>query len=294
MDNQFYITLKSNSSIDYFPNNTASKFKVKLANQINLEDRWEVAITEITYPHTWQNLTQSTRCKFIFERLEDQAEWGHDLEDLDSAIIDDLNENEENEAAYNMIDITIPSGYYSSADRLLNAMGHKIWRIAKDEFSIVKNLATFDYDDISDQILIRLHPNGVFYFENNSIAEMLGLQPSYSLGDTPIYQSPIVSKADYNPFEFFKPKQMFIYCDLVQPQFIGTQLLPIIRQFITGTEHGKLETKTFEKLYYMPVAQKTINTIEINLLDDTSQFINFQNESIVTCMLHFRKCGLII
>ena len=99
MDNQFYITLKSNSSIDYFPNNNASKFKVKLANQINLDDKWELAITEITYPHTWQNLTQSTPCKFIFERLEDQAEWGHDLEYLDSAIIDDLNVNEENESS---------------------------------------------------------------------------------------------------------------------------------------------------------------------------------------------------
>ena len=72
MDNQFYITLKRNSSIDYFPNNNASKVKVKLANQINLEDRWEVAQTEITYHHTWQNVTEQTHCTFLFEKTDEE------------------------------------------------------------------------------------------------------------------------------------------------------------------------------------------------------------------------------
>ncbi len=114
------------------------------------------------------------------------------------------------------------------------------------------------------------------------------------LDGVPIYESPISSKHDYNGFIYLKPKQMFIYCDIIQPQYIGSQLLPIIRQFITGSEHGVVETRIFEKLYYLPVSEKTINTIEINLLDDSSEFIKFQNDSVITCMLHFRKCGLII
>ena len=72
MDNQFYITLKSNSSTDYYPNNKASKFKVKLATQIDLSDRWEMALTEITYHHTWQNVTEQTHCTFLFEKTDEE------------------------------------------------------------------------------------------------------------------------------------------------------------------------------------------------------------------------------
>ena len=52
----FYITLPSNASQDIFKANTISDFGMDLAWTIDLEGEWEVALTEISYPHSWLNL----------------------------------------------------------------------------------------------------------------------------------------------------------------------------------------------------------------------------------------------
>ena len=47
----FYVTLPSDSSEHYFPQNTIANFKTKLATPIELEPhRWEVGLVEISYP----------------------------------------------------------------------------------------------------------------------------------------------------------------------------------------------------------------------------------------------------
>jgi hypothetical protein len=49
----FYVTLPSNSSMHYFPNNTCSNFVTKLKIPIQLEGSYEVALTEVTLPFNW-------------------------------------------------------------------------------------------------------------------------------------------------------------------------------------------------------------------------------------------------
>ena len=56
MTSQFYLTLPSNSSIEYFPVNTLTNFKTKLAQPVELTGDWEVALAELQYPHSWYNL----------------------------------------------------------------------------------------------------------------------------------------------------------------------------------------------------------------------------------------------
>ncbi|KAL7382483.1 hypothetical protein ABVT39_023224 [Epinephelus coioides] len=54
----FYITLPSNASAHVFKNNTGSSFHVVLAQHIDLEGPWQVALMEISYLHTWHNIPQ--------------------------------------------------------------------------------------------------------------------------------------------------------------------------------------------------------------------------------------------
>ena len=52
-----YITLPSNSSLQYFPQNSLTQFKTKLAKQIiHDESKCEVALAEISFPKTWVNV----------------------------------------------------------------------------------------------------------------------------------------------------------------------------------------------------------------------------------------------
>ena len=55
---QFYLHLPSNSSLDKFPHNTLTEYRVSLPQTLNLTGEWEVALTEIHYPHSWNNIQQ--------------------------------------------------------------------------------------------------------------------------------------------------------------------------------------------------------------------------------------------
>ena len=59
----FAVELVSNASFDCYPNNTLSSFTNFLPEQINLDGEWEVAITELSYPSLYQNITED---KFFY------------------------------------------------------------------------------------------------------------------------------------------------------------------------------------------------------------------------------------
>ena len=67
MATQFYLILPSSSSIAYFPNNTVANFRVKLVETIVLPEPWEVALTELHYPHTWSTLRRGVQQTFLYK-----------------------------------------------------------------------------------------------------------------------------------------------------------------------------------------------------------------------------------
>ena len=58
----FTIELVSNASAQLFPDNTLSFFTNFLPGQLNLNGQWEVAISEISYPTMYQNVTGGNLC----------------------------------------------------------------------------------------------------------------------------------------------------------------------------------------------------------------------------------------
>ena len=54
----FTMELVSNATSQLFPNNTLSSFTNFLPEQVNLDGQWEVAISEISYPSMYQNVTE--------------------------------------------------------------------------------------------------------------------------------------------------------------------------------------------------------------------------------------------
>jgi len=59
MANNFYVTLPSNASMKYFPDNTQSNWITLMNPPIELTDDWEVGLSEIHIPTTWQNINLS-------------------------------------------------------------------------------------------------------------------------------------------------------------------------------------------------------------------------------------------
>ena len=83
----FTIELVSNASSQLFPNNTLSSFTNFLREQVNLDGESEVAISEISYPSMYQNVTEG---KFMFydENLSKTTEAYYLEPGLDSSITD--------------------------------------------------------------------------------------------------------------------------------------------------------------------------------------------------------------
>ena len=54
-----FLVLPSNSSIDVFPDNKTSDFKVQLPKSVSLEGSWECGLAEIQYPRSWYTMSQS-------------------------------------------------------------------------------------------------------------------------------------------------------------------------------------------------------------------------------------------
>jgi hypothetical protein len=51
-----YLTLPSNSSMNYFPSNTLTHYTTKLPKIMDLDGTWQIGLAEIHYPHSWYNV----------------------------------------------------------------------------------------------------------------------------------------------------------------------------------------------------------------------------------------------
>ena len=59
----FYLTLPSNSSMQIYPSNTVTNFITQLPNSFFLDGDWEVGLSDIQYPYTWNNNIRSGKSK---------------------------------------------------------------------------------------------------------------------------------------------------------------------------------------------------------------------------------------
>ena len=66
MESEFYVTLPSNSFMEYFPDNRTSNFVTKLSRTLQLDGEWEVGLAEIDYPHTWYNICEEKNSGEIY------------------------------------------------------------------------------------------------------------------------------------------------------------------------------------------------------------------------------------
>ena len=73
MSSSFYVVVASDASIDQYPENTPSSFKMQLPSQLHLSEDWEVAMTHIIYPHTWENIL-SNQVSYLL-RYNGEKEW---------------------------------------------------------------------------------------------------------------------------------------------------------------------------------------------------------------------------
>src|SRR5437867_2673758 len=110
---QFYLTLPSNSSQEYFPDNTKTEFRTKLSSTIELSNEWEVGLAEIMFPRSWYTVPM-TGTVIVVDYRECDAKWRSDkLRKLQND--EELTEEEEEDS---IVEIKLRGGFYQTMEEV--------------------------------------------------------------------------------------------------------------------------------------------------------------------------------
>jgi hypothetical protein len=81
---------------------------------------------------------------------------------------------------------------------------------------------------------------------------------------------------------------IFLYTDIIQPQVVGSSLVPMLRMINIRGDDGEAVTDVFQTPYYMELSRNTIENITIVVCDEFGNEIPF-DKGIFTTTLHFRR-----
>ena len=139
MEGQFYITLPSNSSLEIYPKNTLADFTVHLLQSLDLGGDWVVGLSEIQYPHTWNNVRKLSNAFY--------ARWGKE------AMVERYE---------------VPDGYYKSVNQVLDSMKNQMDEKRRNDLVI-------SYDDVTRRVTIDVK-NNLEILLGDGLASLLGFE----------------------------------------------------------------------------------------------------------------------
>ena len=149
---QFYLHLPSNGSLDKFPNTTLTEYRVCLPQTISLTGDWEVALTDIHYPHSWNNVQGDIRNQFYVRNQELSGVWEV---------------------------LIIPPRHYSSITDVIAKMNEVI-----SEDDRFKDDVQFSFDSLNRKVTVYLQNGAELYFSD--IGQMLGFSSNTRISSTSI------------------------------------------------------------------------------------------------------------
>ena len=242
--NEFYVTLPSNSSFDYYPSNTLSDFTTKLFKPIDLSGEWEVALTEISFPLSYYNITEP------FNEIFYSGDG----------------------SGLNADTIRVPPGYYNDLDELFLTMHELLNSLGKSNIKLV-------LDKNTQKVSVKLK-NDAFIQFHPELAAMLGFVEkrndllSFRLLRTHEANLPI----DLNAGMY----SLYLYTDIIEDQIIGDAFAPLLRiVHMDKKGSGDVVTRTYQSPHFVKVRMKHFDTITVRIRRDTGEKIRFQRGKIV-------------
>lgn len=248
----FHVTLPSDSSLETYPNNTASRFTVRLPDRVELDGDYEVGLAELMYPHTWFNFDNSNERFHIFNRLRENQ----------------------------MKKYVFRSGYYPDAVTFAHSLNQQIIK-ALTEAEHYNPVVRFSFDPSTLKMSLQYNSRQWIIFTSNFL-EYLGFTRMMSFNP----KTPTVAN---EVFDIHQGRNLFyVYCDVAAHSIVGDIVTPLLRVCNTSGADGKVVRTTFTHPHYVPVAQTDFQTIEINISDELGHPIPFMHGKTLAT-LHFRQ-----
>ena len=242
----FYLTLPSNASLDVFPDNKTTEYRVKLPQHIELDGNWEVGLYSIFYPNTWytlRNINADTHFYYV-----EGTGWPSVA--------------------------TMKYEHYETMQDFVKNMNASL------ESEIGNSTTIYlTYSTLTGKVTVHLKPKcKILLFGKMSL--ILGFGGKEVKIDK-TGESPYVT--DLATFT-----SIYTYCNIIQPQIVGDTSAQLLRSIPVERKYGKIVTKTFTNIQYVPVQTKSFGDVKILFRNDTGDPVSFERGKLITT-LHFRQ-----
>jgi len=291
----FYVTLPSNTNSDYFEN-TIANYKTKLASRLQLNGNWEVGLSSISYTRTWNNIIYDEIIKIAY--YSSGKRWELQPFTLGSGMyytIEDLINRINNVFETNAQTATRDREIQLPRLEIIEKENKKYVRIKLSIFRNTYVFPEFSYNlcrllginkKLLDDTCIAYFNKYIYEaeeFELNTDNSMQLYQPLKTPSD-----KYIDADSDFDLSDNYHT--IFVYCDIIEPNYVGDTLSPLLRyvEIPTESKYGEQIFINYDNIQYLPVISNDLESIEIDLRDDAGEPITFQYGRTI-CVLHFRK-----
>ena len=245
----FYVTLPSNASMNLFPFNKQSSYKVQLPKTLYLPGQYEVALAEIHFPVSWATFAKSDSYKIVIKNKDNG----------------------------NTLDVYIPGMSYETIKHLVfsinSAIVSALAEIRTDGDSVLLELD----EPLGKVIVICKDPYVINFSEEMN--DVLGLQNAK-------WHSRTIGRYRHNLSRGFT--SLYVYSSVCAPQIVGDTYAPLLRNVAIKGRRDEYLVKTYPEPHYVNVNTDQVDLIEMNIKDDTGEDVPFMSGKVI-CKLHFRQ-----
>ena len=138
-ESEFQLTLPSNASITFSPDNKPTNYTTTPPSPMSLEGERVVALIDIQYPHNWMHVTKDVYIIFLFDTTKKET----NFRDLLIGVLSDYRLKYEKEMSEEykllpdkgkklankellMLCARIPKGYYANVGELITTLNEEI------------------------------------------------------------------------------------------------------------------------------------------------------------------------
>lgn len=259
MQKEFHLTLLSNSSMNYFPDNKTTSFSTQLPKNIHLDGEWVVGLTEFQFPCSLESISERGNIVYIEKTL-------YTITSAKSTI----------HAGTEWMKTKIPSGNYNTIESVLIALSLNKDLLDKVSFQMNQTSNKVNVTIIDKSIVsLKMSPN---------LCLQLGFEPDND------FCKDTTSRHPANVL-LGLPSQLLVYCDLIEPQIIGdvfAQVLRVCALDYNRYDYARQQSHIFSPTHYVPVLRREFENIEIHIRTNTGEDVPFLFGT-VCVKLHFKK-----
>ena len=169
--------------------------------------------------------------------------------------------------------VLLPDVYYSSAKKIIKAIEGKRHRTE------LKNNFNMGFSEISHKINMKVKKYCQVII-SSLLQSMLGFRQAIFPAEEYVSDWVADVKKGLN--------SLYVYCPLVEPRMVGDGQVPLLRIVPVEGRDGEMITRVFDPIQYCSLLQRRIQTVEIDIRDDTGSIVPFERGRVVVT-LHCRK-----